>query len=152
MGLTYDDFKGAHRLYYGKIDRRFYFDGSEIFKLKSGEFFIRNDFHILPISGFFPEVEIFKMSNDLVLVFLKDHTYAYIRPIKVIESETIESFTGFEQGKVHKLKNGQEWQQISGPYSNCMSSGYVKIINDEKMIVDGWNFSPNVTLHNDKYL
>lgn len=152
MGLTYTDFKNGKKLYYGKVQERFYFNGTEIFKLSNGEFFQRKDYHSLPLVGFFPEIEIFNINGKLILVFSANHFYTFIEKVKVIESMTSEPFTGFEPNKIFKLNNGQIWQQISGPYApNHHSAGYVKIINDSTMLVDSWGVYPNVILVNNKY-
>lgn len=147
MNLKYDNFKKGEKLFYGKLSERFYFNGHEIFKLSSNEFFIRTDLHILPLVGSFPEIEIYRIQGRLVLVFLANHKYTFVKTVKVIESQTIEQFDGFEPEKLYKLRNGQIWQQISGPYApNHFSAGYVKIINDEIMMVDNWSFYPTVRL------
>lgn len=144
MGLTYNDFRKGQKLYYGKVKDQFYFDEGEIYKLTESQYFIRCDFHMLPIIGFNPEFEVFRIGDDLVLVFLANHYYTYIKPISVIESKTIEPFEGFEPGKIFNLKNGQKWQQIDGPSSPSYSSGYVRIIDNRKIVVDSWSFYPNV--------
>lgn len=153
MSLTYDDFRAGEKLFVGKLSERFYFNGKEIFKLPSNEFFIRTDWHLLPIVGFFPEIEIYRIQGKLVLVFLSNHYYTFIEPVKVIESQTKNQFDGFEPGKQYELKNGQIWQQINEPYApNHISSGYVKIVNDNIMMVDNWSFYPNVRLIKNKYI
>ena len=96
MNLSYDDFKNGDLVHRGKINEEFYFNGSTIYKLDSGNFFIRMDYHVLPIVGFFPEIELYKISCKLVLVYVKNHNYTFVEPIKVIESKTVETFEGFE--------------------------------------------------------
>lgn len=145
MNLNYDDFRKGEKLYSGKLADRFYFNGREIFKLPNNEYFIRTDWHILPLVGFFPPVEIYRIQEKMVLVFLDNHYYTFIELVKVFEGKTLKQFDGFEQGKVFELTNGQIWQQIDGPYApNHISTGYVRIINNEIMMVDNWSFYPNV--------
>ena len=149
MSLAYEDFKTGQKLYVGKLSERFLFNGREIFKFPSNEYFVRIDWHLLPIVGFFPEIEIYRIQGKLVLVFLDNHYYTYIESINVIESQTKNQFDGFEPGKIYDLKNGQSWQQIDDTYApNHISSGYVKIIDNQIMMVDNWNFYPKVTLVN----
>ena len=153
MNLTYDDFKNGKKLYRGKLKEDFNVDGKEIFKLENGEFFMRQDSHILPIVGFFPEIEIFNINGKMVLIYLKNHNYTYIEKVKVIESATIRPFDGFEPGKKYELQNGQIWQQVNGPNApGHHSSGHVKIINDKILMVDGWSFFPKVKLINHKFI
>jgi hypothetical protein len=146
MSLTQDDFNNGQRLFRGKLNEEFPFDGKTIFKTSSGEFFVRTDYHILPITGFFPDIEIYRINGNLVLVFLASRTYTFIQSIKVIESNTIKPFDGFLPNKVFSLKNGQVWQQIDGPNSPCSSSGSVKIVNDKQIKVDSWDFYPKIKL------
>lgn len=103
MSLTYDDFRAGEKLFVGKLSERFYFNSKEIFKLPSNEFFIRTDWHLLPLVGFFPEIEIYRIQGKLVLVFLTNHYYTFIEPVKVIESQTTNQFDGFEPGKQYEL-------------------------------------------------
>ncbi|WP_276482325.1 hypothetical protein [Paraflavitalea pollutisoli] len=150
MNLTLDDFRKGQHLYRGTIKDSFQLDGNTIFKLSSGEFFIRLDSHILPLVGFFPEIEVYKINGKLVLIYLINRNYTYIEPIKVLETKTIEPFDGFYPGKIFNLANGQGWRQIDGPNSPCFSTGYVRIINDRRIIVDNWAFYPKVELINYK--
>ena len=145
MNLNYDDFRKGDRLYSGKVADRFYINGREIFKLPTDDYFIRTDWHTLPIVGFFPDIQIFRIKGKIVLVFLDNHYYTFVEPIKVIEGKMINRFDGFEPGKRYELTNGQIWQQIDGPYApNHHSAGYVRIINDEIIKIDNWSFYPNV--------
>ncbi len=149
MSLTYDDFKSGQKLFRGKVSERFYFNGTEIFRLSSNEYFVRTDRHILQPVGFNPDIEVFRIQGRLVLVFLDNHYYTFIEPIEVIESQTVNQFDGFEPNKIYDLRNGQSWQQVSGPNApNHISTGHVKIINNETMMVDNWSFYPTVTLVN----
>jgi hypothetical protein len=151
MALTYDDFKRGERLYYGRLSERFYVDGKEFYKLPSGEFFSRADLHFLSMVGLYSEVEIHRIQGRLVLVFLENHNYTVIESVEVIESQTLNQFDGFENGKLYNLKNGQVWQQINGPHApNHHSAGNVRIVNNEKMAVDNWNFFPTVRLLNQR--
>jgi hypothetical protein len=151
--LTRDDFKAGKRLFRGTIREEFYFEGTTIFKLSSGEFFYRLDHHILPIVGFFPEIEVYRLQNGkLVLVYLMNLKYTYIEAIKVLESKMTEPFDGFRPDRLFILENGQIWQQITLTHTSSSSQGYVKIIRDDKIIVDGWDFSPRVKLTNGKRL
>ena len=84
MNLTYDNFKKGTQLYHGNLGDQFYFNGSEIFKLKIGEFFKRTDWRFLPLVGFFPEIRIYNINGKLVLFLLTNHYYIYIGKIKVI--------------------------------------------------------------------
>lgn len=152
MALTYDDLRAGKLLFRGKINENINFEGRTIFKLSSNEFFVRLDFHSLPSTGFSPEIEIYNVSGNIMLVYLRNHHYTQIEAIKVIESKTIEPFDGFQPGKIFTLENKQVWQQEGGPNSPSYSTGHVKIINDSKIIVDGWGFYPNVKLINDKHL
>jgi hypothetical protein len=145
MNLTYDDFRKGDKLYSGKLADRFYFNGGEIFKLPDNKYFIRTDWHTLPLVGFYPLVEIFKIQNKMVMVFLDNHYYTFIETVNVFEGKTLKQFDGFKPGKEFELTNGQIWQQIDGPYAqNHISTGYVRIINEEIMMVDNWSFYPNV--------
>lgn len=145
MGLSYDDFRTCESLYYGRLAKRFYVNGSEIFKLLSGEFFIRTYSHLLTMVSLFTEVEIFRIQGRIVLLFLVNKTNTYIESVNVIESYTKKSFDGFEPGKLYELKNGQTWQQVNGPFApNHLSTGYVRIINNEILMVDNWDYFPNV--------
>ena len=146
MALTNDDFKKGQLLYRGVAVEDIHFNGNQIFKLDSGEFFIRKDFSLLGLNGFNPEVEIFDIQGNIVLIFLKNGNYTYVESIKVIESKTVDGFNNFFPGQTFNLQNGQVWQQVDGPNSNCSSSGYVKIVNDSQIKVDSWDFYPNVKL------
>lgn len=146
MSLTNNDFQNGQRLYRGKENENFYFDGRTILKLASGEFFVRTDHHTLSLVGFFPEVEVYRIKDKLVLLYLTNLSYTYIEPIKVMESKTVEPFDSFYPGKRFNLENGQVWQQVDGPNSPCSSSGYVKIVENKKIKVDGWDFYPKIML------
>ena len=149
MVLTYNDFKNGQKLFTGKVSNRFYFNGAEIFKLSSNEFFIRTDLHILQSTSFFPDIEVFRFKGQLVLVFLDNDYYTFIEPINVIESQTVNQFDGFEPDKKYELRNGQIWQQVDDTFTpNYLSTGYVKIINKKTMMVDNLNIYPTVTLIN----
>lgn len=123
MRLTYEDFEKGTRLYFGKLECRFSFIGREIFKLQNGEYYQNTGIKLLPVTGYFPDIEIYEVSGKTVLVLLKNHYYVYVEKIKVIESRTIEPFTGFEPNKRYELQNGQIWQQVDGPcargYTPC---------------------------------
>jgi hypothetical protein len=145
MNLTYDDFRNGESLYRGKLAERFPFDGGEIYKLPSEEYFIRTDQHIIPITGFNPEIQLYRIKGRLVLRFLDNDSYTYIKAVKVLEYKTLKQFDGFEPGKLYEFTNGQVWQQVDGPNApNHSSSGYVRIIDDKIMMVDTWTFYPNV--------
>lgn len=147
MALTYDDFKRGTLLYRGKLHERFYVNGTEYFELESSDHFRRTDWHHLPLTGFFPAIEVYRIDGRLVLAFLDNHFYTYVEQVKVVKSQTTESFTGFEPDKLYELQNGQTWQQTGGPFApGHQSSGYVKIVNDEIMVVDNWDFYPRVVL------
>lgn len=149
MNLTYNDFSRGEKLFQGRLLLRFNFMGSEIFKLQPNDFFIRIDSHLLPIVGFSPEIELYRIQGRLVLIFLTNHCYTFVESVKVVESQIVNQFNGFELGKEYELKNGQIWQQISNLSAQTyISSGYVKIINDEIMKVDDGNFFPKVKLIN----
>lgn len=137
--LTRADFQRSQRLYYGKLRDTFYFGSHEIFELENGEFFIRQDLHMLPLVGFFPEIEIFRIDGELVLIYLQNWYYTYIEPIRVIKSKLVQAFEGFEYGRRFRLQNNQIWQQTSHNYTSMLSSGYVKIIRDRYMRVDNWS-------------
>jgi hypothetical protein len=47
--LTKEDFIRSKRLYSGKLRDNFNFDNHEIFELDNGEFFTRQDLHMLPL-------------------------------------------------------------------------------------------------------
>jgi hypothetical protein len=145
--LTYNDFKSGKRLYQGRLSDSFSFNGREVFKVQANDFYIRADSHLLPIVGFSAEIEIYRIHDRLVLAFLSNHFYTFVEPIKVIESQTAKQFDGFEPGKEYELKNGQIWKQVNGStIKNQLSIGNVKIIKDETMIVDTWDFHPTVKL------
>lgn len=147
MGLSVNDFKAGRLLYRGRVGEKFYFGDTEIIKSGSGDFFRRKDYHILPLVGFFADIEIYDIRGELVLVYLANKNYTYVERVRVIESRTAESFTGFEPGKKYRLTNGEIWEQVGGPYApNHLSSGNVKIINGEQMMVDNWSFFPKVRL------
>ena len=145
MNLTINDFIKGRKLFSGQITDRFYCDGKEIFRLSSNEYFIREDTHHLSIFSFYPNIQVYNIHGKLVLVFEESNTYTTIQLIKVVESNTIQPFNGFELNKEYSLSNGQIWKQISGPHApNHISSGNVKIINDSILIVDSWEFYPKV--------
>lgn len=145
MNLTNKDFQNGERLFNGKLQERFYFNGTEIFKLPTNEFLIRTDWHLLPIVGFFPTVEVYNINGKLVLLFVDNNYYTYVETVKVFEGQMVNQFTGFEPGKEYELSNNEIWRQVNEPYApNHHSAGYVKIINDEIMIVDTWSFYPRV--------
>jgi hypothetical protein len=151
MALTRDDFRRGTLQYRGKLQERFYANGAEYFELATGDHFRRLDWHILPMTGFFPQVEVYTIDGRLLLAFPENMYYTYIEAVRVIKSQTVESFTGFEPDKLYKLQNGQTWQQMGGPYApGHQSSGYVKIINNETMVVDTWEFYPRVVLIRDR--
>ncbi|MBF9236610.1 hypothetical protein I2I05_04300 [Hymenobacter sp. BT683] len=147
MALTFNDFKKGTLLYRGNINEKLFFNGKQLFKLKSGEYFQRTDSHTLSAHGYLPKVEVYNINGNLVLAFLDDQTYTFVERVDVIENQTKEPFTGFENGKLYELQNGQTWKQMGGPYApNHISSGYVKILNNNTMMVDNWDFFPQVIL------
>ena len=147
MNLSVDDFRNGRKVYQGRLEAKFPFNGTEVLKLQSGEFFRRTDYHTLPMVGFSPEIEVYNIQNRLVLRYLSNDYYTVIMPVAVIESRTIQPFTGFEPNKIYELRNGQVWQQIDSLYApNHHSTGHVMIFDNEIMMVDNWNFNPKVAL------
>jgi|GEM_PF-6902093 len=136
--LTQADFQRSQLLYRGKIQNSFDFKGRNIFELQNGEFFIRQDIHLLAPVGFFPVVEIFRIDGELVLAYFEKWQYTFVEQVKVIKSKLIQPFEGFAYERRYRLQNRQIWQQVSHNYTNSSSSGYVKIINDQFMKVDRW--------------
>jgi hypothetical protein len=142
--LTKEDFIRSKKLYYAKVCDSFNFHNHEIFELDNGEFFIRQDLHMLPLVGFFPEIEIFNVDGEFVLVYLQNWYYTYIKPIKVIKSSLGKQFEGYEYGRRFHLQNNQVLQQISQDYASMLSRGDVRIIKDRYMQVDTWNVTVEV--------
>src|SRR5690625_5539574 len=77
--LTQADFQRSQLLYRGKIQNSFDFKGRNIFELQNGEFFIRQDIHLLAPVGFFPVVEIFRIDGELVLAYFEKWQYTLDR-------------------------------------------------------------------------
>ena len=142
--LNIEDFKRSKFLYRGKIHTEFYYGPYEVFILDQGQAYIRQDMHNLPIVGFYPEIEIYNVDGDDVLIYLQNRIYTYVKPIGVIVSEMRQPFTGFKLGNRYELKNGQIWEQASSNLSNMSSSGHVKILENRIMYVDNWSTSIEV--------
>lgn len=151
MIVNYNDLKKNPLYYRGKVNSSFYFNGTTIFKLDNGDYFRQIDTSTLPVSTFFPNIEIYNLSGKFGLIYLSSNFFVNVEKIKVIETKMTQQFTGFEQNKTYEFENGQIWQQIDPLNApNHISSGYVKIINDKIMIVDTWTFHVNVILINNK--
>lgn len=142
MNLSQSDFN--NRLFFGSIRDRFYFNGTEVFKLNNNLFYKRRDHYLLGLPLLYQEVGLYLVKGNLVLRIYHNSTYTYVVEANVIESRMQEPFTGFELGKVYNLINGQSWRQTSGLHApSHHSSGYVKIL-ENRIKVDSWDFYPQV--------
>lgn len=148
---------GKNKLTYAEIKKKgklilkdnyissYYINGKVVYKFSNGDYYKRIDTHPLEFSG--PGVEVYQVKDELILVFVKNNTTTKIQKIKMMESKTVKPFTGFEPDKIYQLENGQNWQQIEGPYApNQKSPGHVKIMDDSVLMVDNWSFYPKVEL------
>jgi hypothetical protein len=133
-----------NRIFGGIRRDSFHIGGNEIFKLSNNRFYIRLDSHLLDFGGFNEQVGIYDVNGDTILRFYDRGSFTLVQEVNVLESRTIETFTGFEIDKSFELLNGQIWRQVGGPHApGHESSGYVKIYNN-RMKVDNWDFYPEV--------
>src|SRR5690625_7796768 len=92
--LTQADFQRSQLPYRGKIQNSFDIKGRNIFELQNGEFFIRQDIHLLAPVGFFPVAEIFRIDGALVVAYFGKWQYNFVEQVTMIKSELIQPFEG----------------------------------------------------------
>lgn len=130
-------------IYTGKVIE-FDFNGNTIFKIVNNQYFMKNECKFIPLRYFNEPVNLYSLNGEYIFGIQTYQGYVYVKfkKVDVIESKLL-SFDGFEQNKEYILSNGQIWKQITNLTSNCISSGYVKIL-DNTIKVDNWNFYPRV--------
>lgn len=148
MNLTYRDIKNGERIFLGRILNNYKAGESDILKTTGDQYFRRKDKHDLPRLDRRPYIEMYKVKDKIVIVFLTNHTYTEVESTKVIESKIKGGFSGFQKGKTFVLENGQTWQQLDGSKQRGeqKSEGRVMIVNESHMLIDDLPSCPRVKM------
>jgi len=81
MNLTFKQIKCGEKLFQGRIVEKFDVEGKEGLKTSDASCFVRKGGSELPDVDRRPYVEIFKVEEETVLLYLANHTYSTISPI-----------------------------------------------------------------------
>ena len=128
----------------GTIRYKLQFFNIELYELDNGRFYLRKDKHTVDTGGFNATIEIYKMGNELYAYFPNSEMQTKVERANMIHSKTVEEFTGFAPSRRYTLENGQAWEQVGDPFSNCTPGGTVLIRDNKLMQVGNWNFKITV--------